>query len=359
MMFRILRAVGLLALGASTSVAQDGHLDTLKGAAQRHSLRIGPAVRARPLLEDALYRSILLREFDTITPEVEMKWEHVHPQRNEYDFRRVDEIVQFAEENGLSVHGHTLVWHLQNPDWLVQRRFSRAEMIQILRDHIFTVVGRYRGRVEMWDVVNEPVQTRVGASNYGELRRSIWLETIGPEYVELAFRFAHQADPDAILIYNQFGIGDEPAATSMSILEDLLARGTPVHGVGFEMHVKLEGEPPLERVDEVSRLMAEAASLGLHVYVSEMDVAVTKPWTPGKGEAQAIVFDAILDACLREPACQGFQTWGFTDRYTWIPEHFPGWTSPLLFDVNLAPKPAYQAVLDRLTWAPTRTRAPE
>ena len=332
--------------------------DVLTAAAQRHGIYVGPAVRSQPLRDDGLYRSVLLREFDIVTPEVEMKWEHVHPRRSDYDFARADEMVRFARENGLAVHGHPLVWHNQNPEWLEAGGFSRQELIEILRDHIFTVVGRYRGRIALWDVVNEPVETRSEEPGYGELRSSLWLQTIGPSYIEMAFRFAHEADPNAKLIYNQFGIEDAPASTSMAIIRGLIERGTPIHGVGFENHVQMEGEPRLELAAKLSERMAEAASLGLDVYITEMDVAVLEPWTPVKGEQQAQVFDAVLAACLSQPACKGFQTWGFTDRHTWIPEHFPGFTAPLLFDSSYFPKPAYQAVLDRLNTHPVTPRTP-
>jgi endo-1,4-beta-xylanase len=205
-------------------------------------------------------------------------------------------------------------------------------------------------------VVNEPVEIDSSPDGDGALRESFWLETIGPEYIELGFRFAHEADPDAQLIYNQVGIEESSSATSLSLLDGLLERGVPVDGVGFQMHVQLDGEPVLEHVSRLAELMADVAARGLDVYITEMDVAVPEPWTQVKGEDQAAVYDAALTACLNQPACKGFQTWGFTDKYTWISEHFPGWTSPLLFDESYAPKSAYHALLDRLRLEPPKPR---
>lgn len=348
-------AAALVGLSSVSSVppaaAQTPELSsTLREAASRHGILIGSAVRLEPLLEDPLYLEILSREFDTVTPEVELKWEHVHPSPFRYDFDRADAVIRIALENGLTVHGHTLVWHQQNPDWLTTFPFSRKQLIAILRNHISAVVGRYRGRVALWDVVNEPVQAPETEDD--SLGDSVWLRRIGPEYIELAFRYAHEADPDARLIYNHVGFGQALSAPSLAIVEGLLRRGVPIHGVGFQVHVELDGDPPLEKVEEFSELMQQFASLGVEIYITEMDVALREPVTPRKLHDQADTYEAILKSCLEQPACKGFQTWGFTDRYTWITEQRAGWTAPLLFDVSYHPKAAYFALRDRLLVQP-------
>ena len=312
----------------------------LRDLAANQGIWIGSEVSDKQLRESG-YRDTLRREFNLLTPENQMKWGPIHPERDRYNFIGADAIVNFAQTNGMRSHGHTLCWHNQNPGWLTDGRFTRTEMINILRDHIHTVVGRYAGRIAIWDVVNEPID------GSGGLRDTIWKNKIGPEYIDLAFQFAHEADPDAILIINDYSI--EPINTKSTTLynlaRDLQSRQIPIHGIGFQMHLTLKWALDYQ---SFTNNMRRFANLGLEIYITEMDVRIQEPVTSADLAKQATVYGNVLEKCLSEPACMGFQTWGFTDKYSWIPGHFEGWNDALIFDRSYKPKPAYYALREEL-----------
>lgn len=338
---------GLLIL-ILNSLAYSQAAPPLKDLANSYGLWIGPAVAYNPLQNEPIYGQTLAQEFNILTPENAMKWAATHPQRDRYSFTQADAMFHFAQANGLVLHGHNLVWHESNPQWLTSGSFTRAEMIDILREHIYTVAGRYRGYMTAWDVVNEAVNTN------GTLRSTLWLNRIGPEYLDMAFQFTSEADPTALLIYNDYGAEVINAKSNgiYNLLSAMLSRGIPVHGVGFQMHVGTGGINYQSFAQNLQRF----ADLGLAVFITEMDVAIQLPVTAAKLAAQANVYRNVLDVCLGQPACYGFQTWGFTDKYSWIPRARPGYGAALIFDENYDPKPAYNALQDRLTanaWAKT------
>src|SRR5262249_45520509 len=173
---------------------------TLRSAADERGLFVGAAVNMNPFRNEAAYTQTLGREFNMLVAENAMKLDAMHPAQNTYNFTDADALVSYAEANNMAVRGHTLVWHNQIPGWLTGGNFTRDQGIAIMRDHIMTVVGRYRGRIAAWDVVNEAV-----SDNNGQLRTdSFWHQRIGPEYIAMAFQFAHEADPDAKLYYNDY-----------------------------------------------------------------------------------------------------------------------------------------------------------
>jgi endo-1,4-beta-xylanase len=218
-------------------------------------------------------------------------------------------------------------------------------LIEILREHVTTVVGRYRGRIVAWDVVNEAV------ADDGSLRDTIWSRGIGPEYVEMAFRWAHEADPDALLFYNDYG-GEGLGRKSDGIyglVGDLVARGVPVHGVGLQMHVSLGWSP---RPQDVAANVARLAELGLEVHVTEMDVRIKAPVTEEELAQQARVYRDLLQVCLSAQSCKAFLLWGFTDRHSWIPHFFTGWDAALIYDEAYRPKPAYDMLRDTMLSEP-------
>lgn len=320
------------------------HLSTLAAA---QGMYIGTAIKADKLGEPG-YSDTLKREFNIITPENETKWASIHPQPDLYDFDDTDAIVDFAQSHGIAVHGHTLCWHSQNPAWLTEGRTTRTGMINRLRQHIHTVVGRYAGRIAVWDVVNEAVV------NHG-LRETFWHRLIGPDYIDMAFQFAHEADPNAILIINDYSI--EPVNAKSTVLyhlvRDLLERQVPVHGVGMQMHLILKDVLDYQSFTENMRRFSD---LGLQIYITEMDVRIREPITDASLADQAIIYANVLARCLEEPACLGFQTWGFTDKYSWIPGFFTGFNDALIFDRLYLPKPAYDALRD--TFSLTDPNAP-
>ena len=182
----------------------------LRALGAQHRLLIGASVDEAVFQRDAHYREVLAREFSILTPENALKFERVHPAPDRYDFRPADTLMDFAASHHMAVHGHTLVWDGQLPQWLEQGHFSKARLTAILRDHIHTVVGHYRGRIPLWDVVSEAVD------DDGKLRDTFWLRGIGPDYIALAFKWAHEADPHARLLYNDYGIaGDNRKADAV------------------------------------------------------------------------------------------------------------------------------------------------
>jgi endo-1,4-beta-xylanase len=309
----------------------------LRVLAQRAGIAIGTAVDATALARDDGYRTELAREFSSVTPENAMKWGALEPQRGKPDWSGADALVDFAAAHGMRVRGHTLVWYSQNPDWLTGGGFSRAELIGLMRAHIAAVMGRYRGRVGTWDVVNEPVaDTGVG------LRDSIWSQGIGPDYVAIALRAARAADPQAKLFINETaadGIGPKSDAL-YALVKGLLADDVPLDGVGFQLHAELgHGLVP-----EVRRNFQRFADLGLEVDVTEADVAVKLPAGVEDRRRQGEMYREMVGDCLAVHACRSFTVWGFTDRYSWIPATQPGFGAATLLDENLDPKPAYDAV---------------
>ena len=307
----------------------------LRASADGVPVAIGTAVDYTALQRKTGYRTELAREFSSVTPENAMKWDQVRPTRDRFEFEQADAIVDFAKQNGMRVRGHTLVWHQQNPGWLRDGRFSRAETIDLLRDHIRRVVGRYKGRVSAWDVVNEPL------ADDGSLRRSLWYRRIGAEYVGLAFRFAREADPDARLYVNE--IGAESAGRKsdalLRMIVELRKRGVRVDGVGFESHHSLDGVPPSFRAN-----MQRFARLGLELAITEADVRIRLPASRDELDVQGDIYADMLRDCLAVSACRSFTAWGFTDAYSWIASNQPGYGAATLLDAELEPKPAYRAL---------------
>lgn len=315
--------------------------ESLRSLAQARGIQIGAAVAAGPLRAESRYGETLAREFSILTPENAMKMEPLRPSRDRFDFDAADAIVDFAEAHGMQVRGHTLVWHQQLPSWLTGGDWTRDELIEILREHIVTVVGRYRGRVAAWDVVNEAV------ANDCRLGDTFWLQGIGPEYIEMAFRWAHEADPDALLFYNDYGChGLEPKSDAVyELVSGLLERDVPIHGVGLQMHIRVGTQHrPKDVLDNLERL----AELGLEVHITEIDVSIYGDPTEQMLIQQAKIYRDMMDTCLSAQNCTAFTLWGFTDRHSWIPSHFPGWGAALVFDESYHPKPAYAALREAL-----------
>lgn len=303
----------------------------------QHGVAVGAAAKASALATDPDYGPVLSREFGMLTPENEMKWAQVHPERDRYDFSGADDLVAFAEQHDMAVRGHTLAWHSQNPGWLTGGSWTRDELISLLEDHIATVVGRYRGRIAQWDVVNE-AWTPIGL----RLNPSPWSTGIGADYLEIAFRAAHAADPDAQLFYNDYGIEVAGAKADhvYAMVADFVARGVPIHGVGLQMHVTSYFD-----VAQLEAQMARYEALGVKVGITEMDVRLPVPPTPADLDRQAGVYERAASACGRSPICDTLVLWGFTDRYSWVPSFYPGTGAALPFDEDYAEKPAYDGLV--------------
>lgn len=350
-------AIGLSCLAflpacASESLAQGQVADPvrqdsmpLRVVAEQHSLRIGTVGDRgfRLTGEDgSRFRSLASREFNMLTPENDMKFARLRPAPDVYDFEWADSLVSFAEANRMQVRGHTLAWHNQLAPWLTAGTWTEQQAEALLDEHITTVVAHYRGRLVAWDVVNEAVD------DDGRLRSTFWSDHIGPDYLERAFRAAHAADPDVALFYNDYDIeGLTPKSDSVyALLSELLARGVPVHGIGFQAHFELGRLPSNE---EIARNFERFAGLGLRIHVTELDVRMPLPASDEELNIQAEHYRDIVAVCLASEACDTVVTWGLTDRESWIPAAFPGWGDALLFDAEYRRKLAYWVVHELLS----------
>ncbi len=310
---------------------------------------IGSAVRPARLSE-AAYASTLAREFNMLEPEDALKWEVVHPERASFDFSQADQIADFATRHNMKVRGHTLVWHRQNPKWLTGGKYTSDELAEILEQHIKTVVGHYRGKIFAWDVVNEAFDEL----RPGTLRSTIWrdqpgigLAANGNSYIERCFRWAHDADPQALLFYNEAEaeVMNAKSDAIYAMVRDFRLRGVPIDGVGFQMHIaNLHAD-----VASISANIARFTALGVQVHITEMDVALP---VDAAGNArtedlqrQADIYREIASACLAQRGCTAIQTWGFTDKYSWIGSHSKQTQgAALLLDREYRTKPAYAAL---------------
>jgi endo-1,4-beta-xylanase len=358
---------------AHSSHANHYPADSLRALAARVGLRIGTAVNPDLLGTNAKYTQITAEQFSSLTPENAMKWESVEPTRGTYTWAQADKVVAFAEAHKQLVRGHTLVWHSQLPKWLSPdgstSTFSSDELKAILKKHIQDEAGRYRGRIWQWDVVNEAF------NDDGTPRQTVWYKAWGNslDYIADAFRWAHQADPHALLFYNDYNI-ESTAAKSNAVyafIKQLKAQGVPIDGVGFQNHLDTQyGFPDLQ--NNLQRF----ADLGLKVAITEADVRtftqsaartdpdyqvkVNTPISPLAQYAQEDFWSRSLQACLAVRQCISFTAWGFGDAYSWVQGVFtnPQTGAALLYDVNLNPKPQYfvlQQDLALAAGAPHRT----
>lgn len=332
--------------------------------------KIGAALNSRQFFEkDVRGAEIVTTHFNSITPENVLKWSLVHPQPNKYDFAAPDRFVEFGQKHGMFIVGHTLVWHNQTPRWVFAdeqgKPLDREALLGRMREHIFTVAGRYKGRIQGWDVVNEAL------NQDGTMRQSPWFKIIGEDYLAHAFRFAHEADPDAELYYNDYDL-ELPAKRkgAVALLKKLQAAGVPIAGVGLQNHNQLQW-PSLAYVDATIEAFAE---LGLKVHITELDVDVlprtTKPGadyavdiapTPKLNPYTAGLPDMVQSQLARRYAdlfrvylkhrdvIERVTFWGVADGDSWL-NNWPiksRTNHPLLFDRSGQPKPSFHALIDR------------
>ncbi|BCL77969.1 beta-xylanase [Ktedonobacteria bacterium brp13] len=266
-----------------------------------------------------------------------------HPSIDTFDYSQGDELVAFAKAHGMQVQGANLLWTSEVPAWITQGGYTRNELLGILKDYITNVVGHYKGQVQSWEVVNEPLDT----NEYNQ--PSVWDQVIGPDYIDYAFRWAHEADPQAKLYINEFGVetSNDKANQYYSLVQSLVKQGTPISGVGFEDHLDVAQQYPTA---QMIANMQRFAKLGMQVEITEADVMLqnsTAPMTQ-KLNQQAQLYANLVHDCQAVQACNAVTIWGFTDRYTWIPGYTHHPDQPLLFDTQYRKKPAYYAVKNAL-----------
>ena len=313
---------------------------TLRAAAEAGGLRIGTTLEPGQL-DDAALTAVVNREFNAVTPENALKMYSVENQRGVFTFDAADAVVDYATSHGLAVRGHTLVWSQDRftPSWVLGIN-DAAELRAVTEQYIATVVGRYAGRIQRWDVVNEPL-TAYGTQRSG----SVWDDLLGPGWVADAFRAAHAADPAAELWLNEYGTdwvaGKHEAL--LALVAGLVRDGVPIHGVGIQTHRTSTAGPD---VAAFRRQLADFTALGLKVALTEVDVP-TDPTDAAGSYTQAGAYGRIAQACLAVPGCVEITTWGLSDADTWLDSLgvFRTPTRPLLFDEASTPKPAYRTLL--------------
>jgi endo-1,4-beta-xylanase len=342
--------------------------DTLKDAF-RDKFLIGVAInRSQAYQKNEAETKLITSEFNSLTPENDMKWMNIHPKPDEFNFEHADKLVALAEANKMFVVGHTLIWHSQLAPWVFKTddggTIDSVELAKRMKHHISTIVGKYKGKIKGWDVVNEAL------AEDGTLRKSKFLEIGGPSFIEKAFRYAHEADPKAELYYNDYNIENpEKRDGAIRIIKNLKAKGVKIDGVGIQGHWGLQ-YPPLEQVEEAIEMYA---ALGVKVMFTELDISVLpnpnrmptadisarsagnpsmNPYPNGLPDSvqnqladRYAAFFKLFNKHADKISRVTF--WGLHDGLSWK-NNFPiqGRTDyTLLFDRNLKPKKAYDAVI--------------
>jgi endo-1,4-beta-xylanase len=328
-------------LSSTSSVYNPNSLRNLSDKNSR-KIPIGAAVSIIPLFTDKQYNEIALSEFSMMTPENSFKPQVIHPLKDLYLFNDTDSMVEVAQNNKMIVHGHSLVMGKANPEWM--QKTPENERKQVMIGHISTIVDRYKGRVDQWDVVNEPMSEDdidYNAVQKG-IRKQMWSDAMGEEYIDIAFKAARAADPTAKLYLNDFGLekDGERWDAFVALIKRLQARGVPIDGVGFESHVYHE---PADTIDPVvlKQHIQTLAALGIVSRISEIDVLGDDP------AFQASQYSSVLETCLSEPTCTSFGIWGITDLYgsTALSDRYPVMHGDsLLWDINYTPKPAIESL---------------
>ncbi|MDQ8005338.1 MAG: endo-1,4-beta-xylanase [Pedobacter sp.] len=309
--------------------------------------KFGAAVNNNILRTRAAYRDVVIKEFNSLTSENAMKFAQLHPGENTYTWSEADYLVDFAQTHGKRVHGHTLIWHKNPPAWVQNFQGDAAAWDNLMKTHIQTVMSRYKGKVASWDVVNEAIANEGG----GYRTESIWYQKLGPEFIEKAFIYAHQADPDALLFYNDYGheYGPTKRTAILNLVSNLRAKGVPIHGIGMQFHTRYT-----QSNTNLAAAINTAAATGLQVHIAELDIALNPDgiqdltYSSGLAEQHKAKYEFIVRTYNAIPKNQqfGITTWNVGDSDSWIPSEYkrPDW--PLPFDNNYQRKAAYQGILD-------------
>ncbi len=324
---------------------------SLKAHAMDARMLFGFAVNTQKLRDDAAYRALVEQQCSIIVAENAMKWQALRPAIDQFSFADADALVEFAASRHIRLRGHNLCWHEALPEWFA-KQVTAVNARQLLRDHIRTVAGRYAGRMHSWDVVNEAIDVKDGRPD--GLRNTPWLQLIGTDYIEMAFRVARDADPSALLTYNEYGIEQETQDAAMKraavllMLRRLKQRNVPLDAVGIQSHLQAQSAYGTG----LQRFVRDCREIGLEVFLTEMDVNDrTLPSDIATRDITvARLYRSYLDLLLPERNVTAVLTWGVSDAGTWLnngkdrarEDGLP--QRPLLFDDHLRAKPAFVAV---------------
>lgn len=313
---------------------------------------------------------LVKKHFNSITPENILKWEEVHPERDKYNFEAVDCYIAFGEQHKMHIIGHTLIWFSQTPDWVFQdesgKASSREELLERMKDHIFTVMGRYKGRIHGWDVVNEAIMAD------GQFRKCKWLDIIGEDYILKAFEYARQADPNAELYYNEYDFEERSKCEGIiQLIQNLQLKGARIDGVGIQGHWFLD----YPRIEDIESYIMALSKLGVKLMITEMEVSVLPFYAVDSKAVDISSFDAetqkkynpyddvLPDSVQKDLAKRYAELFSLfhkhRDKFSrialWSVHDGQSWRSytpirgrndfPMLFDRQYKPKPAFDAVV--------------
>jgi endo-1,4-beta-xylanase len=355
----VVGAAGVLVMSAGAAAASTSHgsNDSLRSLGAKIGLRIGTAVNANKLNSDAKYTEIVADQFSTVTPENVMKWDAIEPTQGTLNFGPADQLVTFAKQHDQLVRGHTLLWHNQLPGWLTAGvgggTIDNTQLKAILKKHITDEVTHFKGKIWQWDVANEffanawdphPLADGINGDDF-------WVQHLGEGIVADAFRWAHAADPHALLFYNDFNIAGEDGTNAkadavLAFAVKLKHAGVPIDGIGDQGHLDTQfGFSGTAMTQDLQRY----ADNGFKVALTEVDVrtfiettdANQTPTDQLSTFAQPYEYSQMLKACLAVRSCISFTVWGFDDADSWVPGFFVGEGYADIYDVNLNPKPAY------------------
>jgi endo-1,4-beta-xylanase len=324
---------------------------TLRGLASAKGRSFGVSVDATFFgANPAAYDTVVARDFNLIVAGNVMKWSSIHrDSRYLYRWTNPDAMVAFAQANGMKVRGHTLVWYQQNPTWLTSTTWDPETLKVVLKEHIDSVVGHYKGKILAWDVVNEAFNDGTGSLR---VTGSPWAAPLGAAYIDLAFQEVRAADPAALLFYNDYNL-ETPGLKQDSVfarISGMKARGIPIDGIGFQAHFQVNADATgVPSKETLVATFNRFAALGLRIHVTELDIRVRTPGaTSAELAAQNQGFTNVTAACLAVPACEAMVVWGLNDGESWVNTTFPGYGQALLFDDSYARKATYNAVSSAL-----------
>ena len=349
----------LLSCHTNKKAQQSSSANATKGLKDYYASYFPIGVAVSPYALRSGEAALILQQFNSVTPENDMKMGPIHPQEERYAWRNADSIVAWAQRNGLRVRGHNLCWHSQAPDWIFTyqgKPVSKEMLLRRLKDHIASVVGRYKGKIYAWDVVNEAVSDK--PDEY--LRPSPWLQICGEEYIAKAFQYAHEADPAALLFYNDYNeISAVKREKIYRLVKSLKEAGVPVHGLGLQGHWAVN-EPSRGQLDST---LNRFAGLGVKLQITELDISVypkehnararkqedaDTSFTPLREQQQLEVYKMAFELFRKyRKSISGVTFWNVSDRSSWL-DNFPVRNRkdyPLLFDRNGNPKKAYREVV--------------
>jgi endo-1,4-beta-xylanase len=342
------------ALSGQEPASAAGDSASLGDLAAQKGILYGSSISKKHLSDDPAYAQLIVQQCKIVVPESEMKWKALRPGPDKFAFQTADWMVRWAESHDLKVRGTALVWHEALPDWF-SGYANQDNARDLLTNHIRTVMQHYAGKIQSWDVVNE------GLTDNG-LRNTPWLRLIGPDYIDLAFRTAAEADPAAIRVYNDtniaFADNDAKRAQVLKLLQKMLSNNIPVQALGVESHLRWDmgGFNP----GKFRNFLKQVASLGLQIFITEIDVRERESDTDiaSRDKDIADYYYSYLSTALEQDAVRVVISWGLTDRYTWLSGFAPRSDGqavrPLPFDQNLLPTPAFAAVAKALENASPR-----